>query len=383
MTDLLMRIDINILAFLVLGVMWLIAIRQQDRNDLLSRIFIYMIIVTMVELVIEAATFVIDGSSGLLAIIVSYTLNILLFSSGPVLMMLWCLFLDFWVFRDTKRIRKKAFIITFPIAINALIVISAPLNGLIFSITNSNIYHRGPAFFLPVVSSYFLIFYSIIFTIINRANMKKDEFIILIFFALPSVIGGGLQAFNYGILLLWSTSAFTLAIMYIYLQQKMTQVDSLTGAWTRGTLDRYLDRRISRSVKSGGFGAIMIDLDNFKSINDAFGHTEGDRALRNVVCILKSALRKEDVVARYGGDEFVILLEMSLNSDVEKIIERIEQSFDNWNAMPGIHYILEYSSGYSVYIPESALTMDEFLFRVDSLMYASKYERKKKRMQLV
>nr|HML46482.1 diguanylate cyclase [Clostridia bacterium] len=75
---------------------------------------------------------------------------------------------------------------------------------------------------------------------------------------------------------------------------------------------------------------------------------------------------------RYGGDEFVILLEMNMDADVEKVIGRVEKGFEEWNAVHGRRYILECSIGYAVYAPESTLTMNEFLFRVDSLMYEQK-----------
>lgn len=377
MKNLIWQIDINIWAYLVLGFLWLMAIRRQDRNDLLNRIYMYMIGLTETELLVEAATFIVDGIPGNIMHITAYALNIVLFALGPLIMILWCLFIDYWLFNDIVRVRKKAIFLAIPFLMNALVVFSSPLTGLTFSISAENIYHRGPVFLLSIGLGYLFIFYSMFFIAINKKQMKKDEFLPLLLFTLPCAIAGGLQALFYGVLIMWSGSAFTLASMYIYLQQRMNQIDPLTGAWTRGTLDRYLDRRINRSNKTGGFAAIMIDLDNFKSINDNYGHGEGDNALKNVVRILKSALRKEDIVARYGGDEFIVILEMKSDRDVEKINKRINQNFNMWNNIPGRRYKLEYSSGYSVYSHESGMKMDEFLFRVDSLMYTSKYERKK------
>lgn len=376
MRALILQIDINILANLMLGFLWLIALRRQDKNDLLNRIYMYMIALTSAQLVLDTLTCVVDGVQGSSVKIFAYVINILLFIAGPVIIMLWCLFTDYWVFHDLMRIRKKAIFFVVPFAANALLALSTPFNGLTFSISESNYYHRGPAFFVPIGLSYVLIAYSMAFIAKNKNHVKKDEFIPLLLFTLPCAVAGFVQSMFYGLLLMWSSTAFTLTCMYVYLQQRMNQIDPLTGAWTRGTLDRYLDRRITKSNKTGGFAAIMIDLDNFKNINDTHGHAEGDAALKNVVRILRSALRKEDVVARYGGDEFVIILEMKENKDVEKIVKRVNDSFNAWNAVPGRKYKLEYSSGYSVYSQDSGLKMDEFLFRVDSLMYTSKYQRK-------
>jgi diguanylate cyclase (GGDEF)-like protein len=376
MRDIFLQIDINILASLLLGFLWLIAIRRQDKNDLLNKIYMYMIALNAAELLLETLTFIVDGMPGNSTKMLAYAANILLFVFGPLIILLWCFFVEYWMFHDTKRLKRKAIFFVTPLVANAILVLSAPLNGLTFSISSDNYYHRGPAFIFTIGLSYLFMLYSVFFIARNKRYVKKDEFLPLLLFTLPCAVAGLLQAFFYGLLLMWSSTAFTLTCMYIYLQQRMNQIDPLTGAWTRGTLDRYLDRRITKSNKTGGFAAIMIDLDNFKQINDTYGHAEGDAALKNVVRILRTALRKEDVVARYGGDEFVIILEMKADKDVENIIKRIRDSFESWNRVSGRKYRLEYSSGYSVYSHESGLKMDEFLFRVDSLMYTSKYQRK-------
>ena len=85
--------------------------------------------------------------------------------------------------------------------------------------------------------------------------------------------------------------------------------DGLTGAYNRHQLAEAIDREIARAERhGGGVSLLMLDLDHFKRVNDRFGHPAGDRALRRVVAILERRLRGSDLIFRYGGEEFAVLL---------------------------------------------------------------------------
>lgn len=91
--------------------------------------------------------------------------------------------------------------------------------------------------------------------------------------------------------------------------EKINFVDPTTGIHTRWYLQPRLEEEFSRSKRSGfSLSCLFIDLDNFKAINDRFGHFIGDKVLRDAASLLKSLCRKEDVLVRFGADEFVILL---------------------------------------------------------------------------
>ncbi len=90
---------------------------------------------------------------------------------------------------------------------------------------------------------------------------------------------------------------------------KLTTIDSLTGLYNRRYFDEQLDKEIHRSFRNGHtFSLVMIDIDNFKKVNDSYGHPLGDEVLKGLSFIIKNHLRSEDVGARYGGEEFIILL---------------------------------------------------------------------------
>jgi diguanylate cyclase (GGDEF)-like protein len=115
-------------------------------------------------------------------------------------------------------------------------------------------------------------------------------------------------------------------------QEVMAHTDELTGLFNRRGLNAFIGKFVEQAQAVGnGLGLVMVDLDNFKKINDTWGHDHGDEVLKKVASILKSQTRQSDVVCRRGGDEFVILLpgittERGLEL-AEKIRCRIEEEF--------------------------------------------------------
>ncbi len=109
------------------------------------------------------------------------------------------------------------------------------------------------------------------------------------------------------------------------LREQLEQ-DALTGASSRTSLLRELQMGIERSGKTGQpLVVIMADLDHFKVVNDTHGHLVGDKVLREVAARIKAALREFDLVGRYGGEEFVIILENTSSHTANQVAERIRQ----------------------------------------------------------
>jgi diguanylate cyclase (GGDEF)-like protein len=120
----------------------------------------------------------------------------------------------------------------------------------------------------------------------------------------------------------------------------------------------------------------MVDLDEFKSINDHLGHEAGDRALEDAAAILRSSIRSEDIVTRYGGDEFVVLLPNATGDSLSEIVDRVVRRTEAHNASSGRPYKLAFSVGASLYDPERDGTATGFLSRLDAEMYRDKAARK-------
>lgn len=147
-------------------------------------------------------------------------------------------------------------------------------------------------------------------------------------------------------------------------------VDPLTGALNRRGFAHAHARELARAQRSGRRLALaMIDMDDFKRLNDVYGHLHGDRVLRHLVQVLQSALRPTDVLARFGGEEFVLLLPDSGAAEAGKVVERLRRIFSA-GAEEGLDHALTFSAG----VVEHGLaeTLEEAMARADEAAYAAK-----------
>lgn len=285
------------------------------------------------------------------------------------------MFTDAWVNEDKEFKLKNHVLIVSPIIVNTLLVLINPFLKLLFYVTENNVYQRGSLFFIPVSISYFYLIYSFIFIYANRKKVNKVEFLPLLLFGVFPAIAGAIQSMFYGFLLMWSSIAFSMIIVYIHFQSQMMQMDYLTKSWTREKLYTYLKNRIKQN-KFKNFSIVFIDLDNFKKINDTFGHSEGDKLLIDVVQIINSILCNGDFIARYGGDEFVLFLNVESEHDVEAIMKRISAAVNDYNNILKNSYKLKYSYGYELYNFDIHMTASEYINHVDKLMYKAKNNNK-------
>jgi len=149
--------------------------------------------------------------------------------------------------------------------------------------------------------------------------------------------------------------------------------DLLTDVHNRFSLDKQLEALIEEArQKAGIFGLIYIDLDEFKQVNDLYGHQVGNLYLQEVALRVKRQLRNVDMLARLGGDEFAVLVPVVRNrAAAEEIAQRLERSFDEPFAIEGFVLHGSASVGVALY-PQDAVTKDSLLSFADAAMYVAK-----------
>lgn len=154
---------------------------------------------------------------------------------------------------------------------------------------------------------------------------------------------------------------------------RLSTVDSLTGLFNRAYFFASLEREIQRSARSGrGFCLLMMDLDGLKAINDRFGHFNGDRALRTVGETIRARVRRIDTAARYGGDEFVVVLPETEPSGAFVLAEKIRVGVGERSLkVDGLEVRTSLSIGVVVY-PRDGRTVDDLMIAADTTMYRSK-----------
>jgi diguanylate cyclase (GGDEF)-like protein/PAS domain S-box-containing protein len=157
--------------------------------------------------------------------------------------------------------------------------------------------------------------------------------------------------------------------------QYLADHDPLSGLFNRRRFEQELDEELSRSVARDSRGAVLlIDLDNFKGINDELGHAAGDRVISEVGAALTGRLRSSDVIGRLGGDEFGVLLRRVTPEEAESVaqglVDELRQRLDALPAgrLPGVGS----SIGVAAFAGEDAPTADDLLDAADSAMYRAK-----------
>ncbi|KPC49444.1 sensor domain-containing phosphodiesterase [Amantichitinum ursilacus] len=160
-------------------------------------------------------------------------------------------------------------------------------------------------------------------------------------------------------------------------EQHITQLalyDGLTRLPNRLLLDEQLHQAIERARRDNTKVALgFLDLDHFKQINDAFGHRTGDQLLCGVAKQLKEALREQDTLARWGGDEFVVLIpDLPDTGHLKEITERIRNTARQGMALEGLEARPTISAGFAVF-PDNATSGEELLSAADHTMYHAKH----------
>jgi diguanylate cyclase (GGDEF)-like protein len=150
--------------------------------------------------------------------------------------------------------------------------------------------------------------------------------------------------------------------------------DSLTGLFNRRYMEESLDREVRRAAREGyGLGILLADLDNFKQLNDAFGHAAGDAVLRRIGRFLAGAVRSEDIACRFGGEEFVLILPKTSLDDAYRRAEALREGIKagSLDDLSGLYPTATMSVGVAAY-PEHGSSVAQLILAADSAMYLAK-----------
>jgi diguanylate cyclase (GGDEF)-like protein len=162
----------------------------------------------------------------------------------------------------------------------------------------------------------------------------------------------------------------------------LSLTDELTGLYNRRRFFVLTEQFLKVAIRAKKRSLLLyIDMDDLKLINDHFGHNDGDQALIDLASILKNTFRESDIIARIGGDEFVVLLESTDEND-GMLITRLNENIRDYNAKASQQYKLSVSVGAAQFDPEYPISIDELLSKADALMYAQKRKKRKEESRL-
>jgi diguanylate cyclase (GGDEF)-like protein len=156
--------------------------------------------------------------------------------------------------------------------------------------------------------------------------------------------------------------------------ERLAAVDPLTDAYNRRFGMARLQEEYSRAVRAEApLGLLMLDLDHFKAVNDTYGHLVGDRVLRAVARACRRVIREGDVLVRYGGEEFLVLLPGAGADDVAQIGERVRRAISETSVAEGEQRVaVTVSLGGTTYRDSGTSSPEQMLAEVDAALYEAK-----------
>ncbi len=363
-------ITTNAMACVILTILFISSHIARQRRSLTDRLFTLAMILNAMACIIETVSFIIDGKTFLGARPLAFALDSVLYADNILLSFTWCLYVDYRLYGDIKRIRKNYRVLGIVIFLTVLSLIPNIKYQFYFSIGANNVYHRTMLSYLFYLITLVNFGISVVVRYGHKKKFGNTGFFPIWMFLAPMLAGTLLQVFIYGISTAWCSVSIGLVGMHLCLQNELSYIDPLTKAYNRNYLNQIMD---SLERKGTDMGGIMIDLDDFKSINDVYGHSTGDDALIDAARVMRLALPDTAMLMRFAGDEFIILIKTGDSEEIEDCVRNIRSSLREFNETSGRKYKLSFSIGTSIF--RSGMTSDSFLKEMDSNMYIEKNQK--------
>lgn len=324
-------------------------------NNNRKKPFLFGIMLTIIVILLEAGTILTINEN-----IRSRTLNILFnvfgFALSPIIPIALIAIINIKIIRTHKFMLLPTFI-------NIVAAILSPLLGLIFYVDANNQYIRGNHFFIFVMV---YIINLVLLLISSVLICKKHHYPIIwksIFLCIFTISGTSIQLVVPSVYTSWHCITLSLIMYFLLLSEFDNSFDTLSGLYNRATFEKAA----KQIEKQKTFTVIVIDINDFKIVNDTYGHNYGDSVINSIAVILKESLDNRYTCYRVGGDEFFILSKETNKDKIEyhlkKIIDTLSEKRTIDSRLPTISY------GYSVFQGDKKPDFQKILKEADDQMY--------------
>ena len=302
-----------------------------------SRIFDGMCGLCLTLCLLETLSFWLDEESFRGARQMNILANAVLFMLNAVFSYAWSVYIDYKLFEDIRRLKKYYIYGAIPAVVVCLMCVGNLFTEVFFWVTPDNVYYRTSWVWITYVVTYCYLSYGAVLVFRYRNQTNKYLFMPVMLFLTPIFLCSIIQFCNYGLALIWVSTAFGLTSLYINLQNERVFLDTLTNLYNRSYLLHYMDYLTRKMQKGSHVLGIMLDVNDFKHINDMYGHQIGDQVLQTVGKVLQATVGEKGAVVRYGGDEFVVLLENAREPDGLTFRQQVNQKLETYNASGSDH----------------------------------------------
>ena len=322
-----------------------------------------------------------DGVGGTAGLTANWISNAVSFSLFAIACLIWFFYSETMQGSQLLTTPYRVALLTLPTVLVVALAFTSYWTHALFYIDAQGIYCRGALYMIQPIVSYCYVIYTSLHAFVQARKVEslqqKAIYRTLAFFAVPALVGGTFQvAFSIpglcvGILL-------SILLLYIVYQEQLISTDPLIGLNNRNRFETYMLSLFSGADQAKDVYLLMMDADGFKQINDHYGHVEGDHALQVVATALKDVCSVSGgFIARYGGDEFVVLQKAATEQEIISLCTAINDEL----VRAEVPYSLRMSIGYAR-VGDGVDTWQDLLRAADAELYCVKAEKKKAGVQV-
>lgn len=354
--------------FCILLLMQTDYLRDHSTDKVQKRMFFNIALLCLSGILADFICMILERKQGMLISAVLYVAVVLRYLMQAATAAKTFELLDYVVNKNAVRSRRLDTGLNILMLLHLLVLLVNYFYGYYFQITADNSIQRGSAYYLNFIFIGLPVLFAVVDILLARKYIPGFLLTHLFAFGVPTILGA-LTDWLMGTHILWSCQTLILLFAYLFILRQDADRDPLTKLNNRRSLDEYLEE-LGRESKRDTYTFIMMDLNQFKRINDSYGHFEGDRVLKGFADVVNKSVRRVDFAARFGGDEFCVIAK-GLTTP-QRLIDRIQANLKTYNHVNNAAYAISFSYGTDVYLPGDERTPEEFLGHVDELLYQNK-----------
>ena len=312
--------------------------------------------------------------------LLGFLYGLYMFMMSGLLSFLWLLFAEMKLNVSLPDNRKYFYLALVPVVLIGIAAFSSIKTGWLFQIDQDAMYHRGPFWIHQNIIPYSFFLITTVHSLLKAKNEKspqqRKEYYIISMFIISPFLGALLQLFIGNHPFVAPATVLGLFFIFINLQANAINRDTLTSLNNRKSTNEYIEENLTKASPENAYYVFMIDIDGFKLVNDTYGHLEGDKALVLFANVLRRNVDEyHGFVARYGGDEFLAIIDKKYLDNPDKFMEDVNAELAKEKEKEGLLYSLHGSYGYKI-CDGSSKRLESVIDDADAMLYKVKMARK-------
>jgi diguanylate cyclase (GGDEF)-like protein len=338
-----------------------------------KKLLIAAIFSLFAAIVFDFAGYLLSGRTEFLSIVMTVVMSLKLIARN-FCFYIGMVFIDYFTHGSIDRSKRISFAVgAFLVIYTASVVFNVSF-GYYFTITSNNDFLPGNYYYHQLFLSFIPMLITIFDILFAPKRFKKDHGTFMIVFIFIIIFGAALDISFGETNYIWPCVSAAMLYIYFFIIKTNAKIDRLTGIGNRHSCNEFIDILSRKSVKEN-YTVAILELCRIREINHTLGHLEGDNALHDIATIIKGSVRKMDFVGRYDGDEFLVVT--STKDNIQRLIDRIEETITAQNNLRVRPYLLNFSFGYDIFTTNSGQSIMDFIEHVEALMFKCRDVREK------